>query len=62
MVFTNLQDILEFITKSELVVDSEDWAKAYNDLIDILYGCSRISEISIERLVDKLDAIDSLEC
>ena len=40
-------------------MDGEEWSKAYDRLIRLLYSISTLTEQDVENIVEKLDQIDS---
>lgn len=57
----DLNSILEFLEHKKIKVNSEDWNKAYSDLVELLYAVGNLTEKTkeINTIIDKLDKIDS---
>lgn len=57
----NLEEILTAFCglPCDAPVDGEEWRKAYDRLIRLLYSISTLTEQSVENIVEKLDQIDS---
>lgn len=57
----NLEDILTAFCGLPYgaPVDGEEWSKAYDRLIRLLYSVSTLTEEKVEKIIEKLDRIDS---
>lgn len=57
----DLNSILEFLEHKKIKINSEDWNKAYSDLVELLYAVGNLTEKTkeINTIIDKLDKIDS---
>ena len=56
-----LHSILRVLSQKNIGINSKEWIEEYEKLIAILYAVGNLTEQSVEKIIQKLDKIDSLE-
>ena len=55
-----LHSILRVLSQENIGINSKEWVEEYEKLIAILYAVGNLTEQSVEKIIQKLDEIDSL--